>query len=97
MTTKAKKIVSTTAIGSEVEKRFSLMNIIYTRLSLTGHRMSDLMVICLLGKELADRDATPFVKILSTTGQPKQKPRTAFCETQLVYGIYNGVRVSYFL
>ena len=51
MTPKAKKIVSMTAVGSEVEKRLSLMNIIGTRMreSPTGDHISNLTVINLSG------------------------------------------------
>ncbi|KAF2888577.1 hypothetical protein ILUMI_17596, partial [Ignelater luminosus] len=62
---KAKKIVSTIAISSaEAERGFSLMNAICTKVrnSLTVDHVSDLMTINLLGKELMDWDATPFVK-----------------------------------
>ncbi|KAF2885953.1 hypothetical protein ILUMI_20221 [Ignelater luminosus] len=62
---KAKKIVSTIAISSaEAERGFSLMNAICTKVrnSLTVDHISDLMTINLLGKELMDWDATPFVK-----------------------------------
>ncbi|KAF2890979.1 hypothetical protein ILUMI_15194, partial [Ignelater luminosus] len=62
---KAKKIVSTIAISSaEAERGFSLMNAICTKVrnSLTVDHISDLMTINLLGKELMDGDATPFVK-----------------------------------
>lgn len=41
------------------------------------------MAINLLRQELAEQDATPFVKTSSTTGQPRQKPTKAFCDTQL--------------
>uniref|UniRef100_A0A7N5JPL1 KIAA1586 n=1 Tax=Ailuropoda melanoleuca TaxID=9646 RepID=A0A7N5JPL1_AILME len=62
---KAKKIVNTIAINNaEAERGFNLLNIICTRVrnSLTIDHISDLMTINLLGKELADWDATPFVK-----------------------------------
>lgn len=62
---KAKKIVNTIAINNaEAERGFNLMNIICTRVrnSLTIDHISDLMTINLLGKELTDWDATPFVK-----------------------------------
>lgn len=62
---KAKKIVSTIAVNSaEAERGFNLMNIICTRVrnSLTVGHISDLMTISLLEKELADWDATPFVR-----------------------------------
>uniref|UniRef100_A0A8C9CMZ4 KIAA1586 n=1 Tax=Phocoena sinus TaxID=42100 RepID=A0A8C9CMZ4_PHOSS len=61
----SKKIVSTIAVNSaEAERGFNLMNIICTRVrnSLTVGHISDLMTISLLGKELADWDATPFVR-----------------------------------
>ncbi|XP_061476359.1 E3 SUMO-protein ligase KIAA1586 homolog isoform X3 [Rhineura floridana] len=86
---KAKKIVSTIAISSaEAERGFSLMNIICTRVrnSLTVDHISDLMTINLLGKELADWDATPFVKSwlncnhrLATDTRVRQKSTKAFC------------------
>ncbi|XP_012504170.1 PREDICTED: uncharacterized protein KIAA1586 homolog isoform X2 [Propithecus coquereli] len=90
---KAKKIVSTIAINSaEAERGFNLMNIICTRVrnSLTIDHISDLMTINLLGKELADWDATPFVKSwsncnhrLATDTRVRQKSTKAFCENQL--------------
>lgn len=45
--------------------------------------MSNLMVINLSGKGLADRDATPFSKTLWTIGQPTQKSREVSHEIQL--------------
>ncbi|XP_037700315.1 E3 SUMO-protein ligase KIAA1586 homolog [Choloepus didactylus] len=93
---KAKKIVSTIAINSaEAERGFNLMNIICTRVrnSLTIDHISDLMTINLLGKELVDWDATPFVKSwsncnhrLATDTRVRQKSTNAFCENQLLYG-----------
>ncbi|KAL2792006.1 E3 SUMO-protein ligase KIAA1586 isoform c [Daubentonia madagascariensis] len=90
---KAKKIVSTIAINSaEAERGFNLMNIICTRVrnSLTIDHISDLMTINLLGKELADWDATPFVKSwsncnhrLATDTRVRQKSTKAFYENQL--------------
>uniref|UniRef100_A0A8C0DBW9 KIAA1586 n=1 Tax=Balaenoptera musculus TaxID=9771 RepID=A0A8C0DBW9_BALMU len=68
----AKKIVSTIAVNSaEAERGFNVMNIICTRVrnSLTVGHISDLMTISLLGKELADWDATPFVKSWSNCNQ----------------------------
>jgi hypothetical protein len=62
---KARKIVNTIAISSaEAERSFSLMNIICKRVrnSLRVNHIPDLMLIHLLGKELAYWDATPFVK-----------------------------------
>ncbi|XP_058410086.1 E3 SUMO-protein ligase KIAA1586 homolog isoform X2 [Diceros bicornis minor] len=83
---KAKKIVSTIAINSAAAERgFNLMNIICTRVrnSLTIDHISDLMTINLLGKELADWDATPFVKSwsncnhrLATDTRVRQKSKT---------------------
>ncbi|XP_011924108.1 PREDICTED: uncharacterized protein KIAA1586 homolog isoform X1 [Cercocebus atys] len=90
---KAKKIVSTIAINSaEAERGFHLMNIICTRVrnSLTIDHVSDLMTINLLGKELADWDATPFVKSwsncnhrLATDTRVRQKSTKVFHENQL--------------
>ncbi|XP_062954145.1 E3 SUMO-protein ligase KIAA1586 homolog [Cynocephalus volans] len=90
---KAKKIVNTIAINSaEAERGFNLMNIICTRVrnSLTIDHISDLMTINLLGKELADWDATPFVKSwsncshrLATDTRVRQKSTKAFYENQL--------------
>ncbi|XP_077018267.1 E3 SUMO-protein ligase KIAA1586 homolog isoform X2 [Tamandua tetradactyla] len=90
---KAKKIVSTIAINSaETERGFNLMNIICSRVrnSLTIDHISDLMTINLLGKELADWDATPFVKSwsncnhrLATDTRVRQKSTKAFCDNQL--------------
>uniref|UniRef100_A0A2K6UXD6 KIAA1586 n=1 Tax=Saimiri boliviensis boliviensis TaxID=39432 RepID=A0A2K6UXD6_SAIBB len=90
---KARKIVSTIAINSaEAERGFNLMNIICTRVrnSLTIDHVSDLMTINLLGKELADWDATPFVKSwsnchhrLATDTRVRQKSTKVFHENQL--------------
>ncbi|XP_077625207.1 LOW QUALITY PROTEIN: E3 SUMO-protein ligase KIAA1586 homolog [Crocuta crocuta] len=90
---KAKKIVNTIAVNNaEAERAFSLMNIICTRVrnSLTIDHISDLMTINLLGKELADWDATPFIKTwsncnhrLATDTRVRQKSAKAFCENQL--------------
>nr|KAF6505688.1 hypothetical protein HJG63_007226 [Rousettus aegyptiacus] len=90
---KAKKIVGTIAINSaEAERGFNLMNIICTRVrnSLTVDHISDLMTINLLGKELADWDAIPFVKSwsncnhrLATDTRIRQKSSKAFYENQL--------------
>ncbi|XP_039708903.1 E3 SUMO-protein ligase KIAA1586 homolog isoform X2 [Pteropus medius] len=90
---KAKKIVGTIAINSaEAERGFNLMNIICTRVrnSLTVDHISDLMTINLLGKELADWDAIPFVKSwsncnhrLATDTRVRQKSSKAFYENQL--------------
>ncbi|XP_023446564.3 E3 SUMO-protein ligase KIAA1586 homolog isoform X3 [Dasypus novemcinctus] len=90
---KAKKIISAIAINSaEAERGFNLMNIICTRVrnSLTVDHISDLMTINLLGKELADWDATPFVKSwsncnhrLATDTRVRQKSTKAFCGNQL--------------
>ncbi|XP_049508812.1 E3 SUMO-protein ligase KIAA1586 homolog isoform X1 [Panthera uncia] len=90
---KAKKIVNTIAINNaEAERGFNLMNIICTRVrnSLTIDHISDLMTINLLGKELADWDATPFVTSwsncnhrLATDKRVRQKSAKAFCENQL--------------
>ncbi|XP_021577473.1 E3 SUMO-protein ligase KIAA1586 homolog isoform X1 [Ictidomys tridecemlineatus] len=87
---KAKKIVSTIAVNNaEAERGFSLMNIICTRVrnSLTIDHISDLMTINLLGKELADWDATPFVKSwsncnhrLATDTRVRQKSTKVFYE-----------------
>lgn len=69
--------------SAEVERRFSLMNIICTSVgnSLKVDHMSDLMAINLLGKELGDQDVIPFVKMSSNIGQPRHKSTKAFCET----------------
>ncbi|XP_047413633.1 E3 SUMO-protein ligase KIAA1586 homolog isoform X2 [Sciurus carolinensis] len=90
---KAKKIVSTIAVNNaEAERGFSLMNIICTRVrnSLTVDHISDLMTINLLGKELADWDATPFVKSwsnfnhrLAADTRVRQKSTKIFYENQL--------------
>uniref|UniRef100_A0A2K5RGT8 Zinc finger protein 451 n=1 Tax=Cebus imitator TaxID=2715852 RepID=A0A2K5RGT8_CEBIM len=90
---KARKIVSTIAINSaEAERGFNLMNIICTRVrnSLTIDHVSDLMTINLLGKELADWDATPYVKSwsncnhrLATDTRVRQKSTKVFHENQL--------------
>ncbi|XP_027459736.2 E3 SUMO-protein ligase KIAA1586 homolog [Zalophus californianus] len=90
---KAKKIVNTIAINNaEAERGFNLMNIICTRVrnSLTIDHISDLMTINLLGKELADWDATPFVKSwshcnhrLATDTRVRQKSTKAFYGNQL--------------
>ncbi|XP_072472196.1 E3 SUMO-protein ligase KIAA1586-like isoform X2 [Notamacropus eugenii] len=90
---KAKKIVSTIAISTtEAERGFHLMNIICTRVrnSLTVNHVSDLMTINLLGKELADWDATPFVKSwlncnhrLATDTRVRQKSPRTFCKNPL--------------
>ncbi|XP_046958651.1 E3 SUMO-protein ligase KIAA1586 homolog isoform X1 [Lynx rufus] len=90
---KAKKIVNTIAINNaEAERGFNLMNIICTRVrnSLTIDHISDLMTINLLGKELADWDATPFVMSwsycnhrLATDKRVRQKSAKAFCENEL--------------
>jgi len=90
---KAKKIVNTIAINNaEAERGFNLMNIICTRVrnSLTINHISDLMTINLLGKELADWDATPFVKSwsncnhrLATDTRVRQKSTKAFFGNQL--------------
>ncbi|XP_059795010.1 E3 SUMO-protein ligase KIAA1586 homolog [Balaenoptera ricei] len=89
---KAKKIVSTIAVNNaEAERGFNVMNIICTRVrnSLTVGHISDLMTISLLGKELADWDATPFVKSwsncnhrLATDTRVRQKSTKAY-ENQL--------------
>uniref|UniRef100_A0A4X2K3N5 KIAA1586 n=1 Tax=Vombatus ursinus TaxID=29139 RepID=A0A4X2K3N5_VOMUR len=86
---KAKKIISAIAISTaEAERGFRLMNIICTRVrnSLTVNHVSDLMTINLLGKELADWDATPFVKSwlncnhrLATDTRVRQKSTRTFC------------------
>lgn len=78
--TKSKKD-STTAISSaEVERGFNLLNIICTRERnrWTVDHMPDWVAINLLGKELADGDASPFVKTSSSTGWPQQKLTNAF-------------------
>ncbi|XP_043849145.1 E3 SUMO-protein ligase KIAA1586-like isoform X2 [Dromiciops gliroides] len=90
---KAKKIISTIAISTtEAEKGFRLMNIICTRVrnSLTVNHVSDLLTINLLGKELADWDATPFVKSwlncnhrLATDTRVRQKSTKAFSKNPL--------------
>uniref|UniRef100_A0A8I5TRT3 KIAA1586 n=1 Tax=Pongo abelii TaxID=9601 RepID=A0A8I5TRT3_PONAB len=88
---KAKKIVSTIAINSaEAERGFNLMNIICTRVrnSLTIDHVSDLMTINLLGKELADWDATPFVKSWSSCNHrlatdTRVRQKSVFHENQL--------------
>uniref|UniRef100_A0A5F8HG99 E3 SUMO-protein ligase KIAA1586-like n=2 Tax=Monodelphis domestica TaxID=13616 RepID=A0A5F8HG99_MONDO len=90
---KAKKIISIIAIDtSEAERGFGLMNIICTRVrnSLTVNHVSDLMTINLLGKELADWDATPFVKSwlncnhrLATDTRVRQKSTRTFCKNPL--------------
>ncbi|XP_030054238.1 E3 SUMO-protein ligase KIAA1586 isoform X2 [Microcaecilia unicolor] len=90
---KARKIASTIAVSSaEAERGFSLMNVICTRVrnSLTVNHISHLMSINLLGKELADWDATPFVKSwmnskhrLATDTRVRQKSTKALCENQL--------------
>ncbi|XP_031819824.1 E3 SUMO-protein ligase KIAA1586 homolog [Sarcophilus harrisii] len=90
---KAKKIVSTIAISTaETERGFRLMNIICTRVrnSLTVNYVSDLVTINLLGKELADWDATPFVKSwlncnhrLATDTRVRQKSSRTFCKNPL--------------
>ncbi|KAF2880824.1 hypothetical protein ILUMI_25357 [Ignelater luminosus] len=93
---KAKKIVSTIAISSaEAERGFSLMNAICTKVrnSLTVDHISDLMTINLLGKELMDWDATPFVKSwlncnhrLATDTQVRQR------STKGIYCVIIGIR-----
>ncbi|XP_044524357.1 E3 SUMO-protein ligase KIAA1586 homolog [Gracilinanus agilis] len=90
---KAKKIISIIAIDTaEAERGFGLMNMICTRVrnSLTVKHVSDLMTINLLGKELADWDATPFVKSwlncnhrLATDTRVRQKSTRAFCKNPL--------------
>ncbi|XP_020859590.1 E3 SUMO-protein ligase KIAA1586-like isoform X2 [Phascolarctos cinereus] len=90
---KAKKIISAIAISTaEAERGFRLMNIICTRVrnSLTVNHVSDLMTINLLGKELADWDATPFVKSwlncnhrLATDTRVRQKSTRTFCKNPL--------------
>ncbi|XP_074076168.1 E3 SUMO-protein ligase KIAA1586 homolog [Macrotis lagotis] len=90
---KAKKIVNTIAISTdEMERGFHLMNIICTRVrnSLTVNHVSDLMTINLLGKELADWDATPFVKSwlncnhrLATDTRVRQKSSRTLCKNPL--------------
>ncbi|XP_036612524.1 E3 SUMO-protein ligase KIAA1586-like [Trichosurus vulpecula] len=90
---KAKKIVSSIAVSSaEAERGFGLMNIICTRVrsSLKVDHISDFMTINLLGKELADWDATPFVKSwlkcnhrLATDTRVRKKSTKAFYENQL--------------
>ncbi|XP_068953278.1 E3 SUMO-protein ligase KIAA1586-like isoform X2 [Petaurus breviceps papuanus] len=89
----AKKIVSTIAISTaEAERGYHLMNIICTRVrnSLTVNHVSDLMTINLLGKELAEWDATPFVKSwlncnhrLATDTRVRQKSTRTFCKNPL--------------
>ncbi|XP_068939594.1 E3 SUMO-protein ligase KIAA1586-like [Petaurus breviceps papuanus] len=90
---KAKKIVSSIAVSSaEAERGFVLMNIICTRVrsSLKVDHISDFMTINLLGKELADWDATPFVKSwltcnhrLATDTRVRKKSAKAFCGNRL--------------
>ncbi|XP_036600418.1 E3 SUMO-protein ligase KIAA1586-like isoform X2 [Trichosurus vulpecula] len=90
---KAKKIITTIAISTaEAERGFRLMNIICTRVrnSLTVNHVSDLMTINLLGKELADWDAAPFVKSwlncnhrLATDTRVRQKSTRTFCKNLL--------------
>lgn len=61
------------------------MNRIYAmmRNNLTRDRMSELMAIHLLGKELADGSAISFVKTLLTKSRPLQKSANTFSKTQL--------------
>ncbi|XP_027731541.1 E3 SUMO-protein ligase KIAA1586-like [Vombatus ursinus] len=90
---KAKKIVSSIAVSSaEAERGFGLMNIICTRVrsSLKVDHISDFMTINFLGKELADWDATPFVKSwlncnhrLATDTRVRKKSTKGFYENQL--------------
>ncbi|XP_007502354.1 E3 SUMO-protein ligase KIAA1586 homolog isoform X2 [Monodelphis domestica] len=89
----AQKIVRTIAVGSaEVERGFGLMNVICTRVrsSLKVDHISDFMTINLLGKELADWDATPYVKSwmnchhrLATDTRVRKKATRAFYEDRL--------------
>lgn len=78
--------------SAETERGDSLVNVVFMRVrnSLNAGDLPDLMTILSLGKELADWDATPFVKSwlncnhsLATHTRVCQKSLKTFCENQL--------------